>query len=50
MQSYIRYVNFLISGELQILPGNWCEIWGDFNKFPDFFHMGTFIDSAHIKL
>ena len=20
------------------------------NKFPDFFHMGTFIDSTHMKL
>ena len=26
------------------------EIRGSLNKFPDFFHMGTFIDSTHIKL
>ena len=23
---------------------------GSLNKFPDFFRMGTFIDSAHMKL
>ena len=25
-------------------------IRGSFNKFPDFFRMGTFIDSTHMKL
>ena len=25
-------------------------IQGSLNKFPDFFRMGTFIDSTHIKL
>ena len=25
-------------------------IWGAYDKFPDFFHMGTFIDSTHMKL
>ena len=25
-------------------------IWGSLNKFPDFFCMGTFIDSTHMKL
>ena len=25
-------------------------IWGSLNKFPDFFRMGSFIDSTHIKL
>ena len=25
-------------------------IWGSLNKFPDFFYMGTFIDSIHMKL
>ena len=25
-------------------------IRGSFNNFPDFFRMGTFIDSTHIKL
>ena len=26
------------------------EVWGSLNKFPDFFCMGTFIDSTHMKL
>ena len=26
------------------------EIQGSLNKFPDFFRMGTFIDSIHMKL
>ena len=25
-------------------------IWGAYNNFPDFFRMGTFIDSTHMKL
>ena len=25
-------------------------IRGSLDKFPDFFHMGTFIESTHIKL
>ena len=25
-------------------------IYGSLNKFPDFFRMGTFIDSTHMKL
>ena len=26
------------------------KIQGSLNKFPDFFRMGTFIDSTHMKL
>ena len=26
------------------------DIRGSLNKFPDFFHMGTFIESSHMKL
>ena len=26
------------------------EVQGSLNKFPDFFRMGTFIDSTHMKL
>ena len=26
------------------------HLWGSLNKFPDFFRMGTFIDSTHMKL
>ena len=26
------------------------HMWGSLNKFPDFFRLGTFIDSIHMKL
>ena len=26
------------------------KVRGSLNKFPDFFYMGTFIDSTHMKL
>ena len=26
------------------------DLWGSLNKFPDFFRMGTFIDSIHMKI
>ena len=26
------------------------DLRGAYDKFPDFFHMGTFIDSTHMKL
>ena len=26
-----------------------CLLQGSLNKFPDFFRMGTFIDSTHMK-
>ena len=32
--------------KLQLLQ----HVQGSLNKFPDFFRMGTFIDSAHMKL
>ena len=28
----------------------YISLWGAFSKFPDFFCMGTFIDSTHMKL
>ena len=28
----------------------YMNIRGSLNKFPDFFHIGTFIDSTHMKL
>ena len=34
-------------GKLKFLN---CYIHGSLNKFPEFFRMGTFIDSTHIKL
>ena len=27
--------------------GSFKNVWGSLNKFPDFFHMGAFIDSHH---
>ena len=41
----------LITIWISSFKGYWFknEIWGSLNKFPDFFHMGTFIDSTHIK-
>ena len=27
-----------------------CVIRGSLNEFPDFLHIGTFIDSTHMKL
>ena len=36
-----------------MLPGlglGFVNIRGAYNKFPDFFRMGTFIDSIHMKL
>ena len=35
-------------GEHSIHEGN--NIQGSLNKFPDFFRIGTFIDSTHMKL
>ena len=32
------------------LPRLQRKIRGSFNKFPDFYRMGTFIDSTHMKL
>ena len=40
------YFNHIIVYRLSVLIG----IRGAFNKFPDFFHMGTFIDSTNMKL
>ena len=36
--------NYEMNGILSV------HIRGSLNKFPDFFHMGTFIDSTHMKL
>ena len=35
---------------IYIVWGLHIYIQGSLNKFPDFFHLGTFIDSAHMKL
>ena len=33
-----------------VFYGQIKKIRGAFNKFPDFFRMGTFIDNTHMKL
>ena len=35
---------------LYIITQNYTYIRGSLNKFPDFFRMGTFLDSIHMKL
>ena len=42
-QKIINVINFLKKTELN-------SIRGAYDKFPDFFHMGTFIDNTHMKL
>ena len=39
----------LFKGDNFIVP-SYTFMWGAFNKFPDFFRMGTFIDSKDMKL
>ena len=34
----------------QVKPETQKMVWGAYDKFPDFFRMGTFIDSTHMKL
>ena len=34
----------------KFLPVIYSDIRESLNKFPDFFRMGTFIDSTHMKL
>ena len=38
---------FLFTNFIQKLS---FQVRGSLNKFPDFFRMGTFIDSGHMKL
>ena len=33
-----------------IYEGDMINIWGAYNKFPDFFRIGIFIDSTYMKL
>ena len=40
--------NFLVEGPIHSVIN--YQILGSLNKFPDFFRMGTFIDSTHVKL
>ena len=40
----------LLKTEIGSVNGWTLVVWGAFNKFPDFFRMGTFIDRTHMKL
>ena len=42
--------NFCVFRGDQIFMHQSVYIQGSLNKFPDFFRMGTFIDSTHMKL
>ena len=46
------WILYHLSGFSQLAYNNtiFPEIRGSLNKFPDFFRMGTFIDSTHMKL
>ena len=35
---------------LDLIQSCYLRVRGSLNKFPDFFRMGTFIDSTHLKL
>ena len=41
---------FEFEGASGIIIGNRCGEPSTLNKFPDFFRVGTFIDSTHMKL
>ena len=47
---YIYNVPLQIKKVLLIYWMTVIYIWGSLNKFTDFFHIGTFIDSTHMKL
>ena len=42
--------NIYVERVLFMLIAHKLNVRGSLNKFPDFFRMGTFIDSTHIKL
>ena len=56
------FIQFMVVDCSNSINHNWeqvlhySKVWLDFmvrgsiNKFPDFFRMGTFIDSTHMKL
>ena len=48
----IEYKTIVMDDEIKkVLIINYSSyIQGSLNKFPDFFRMGTFIDSTHMKL
>ena len=49
--SMFNFVLPLINENKNCLQIRWSKhLRGAYDKFPDFFHMGTFIDSTHMKL
>ena len=49
----LSYQNFIFRNSKYLLfsiTERNMDIRGAYDKFPDFFHMGTFIDSTHMKL
>ena len=49
LHAIIRPSGFRVKGMLLYSVNNHV-IRGSLNKFPDFYRMGTFIDSTHMKL
>ena len=48
---YLLYNGLISQSALLFTPGPCLSlIQGSLNKFPDFFRMGTLIDSTHMKL
>ena len=45
-----RILNCVPTQQGPILASVYPMIRDAYDKFPDFFHMGTFIDSTHMKL
>ena len=45
-----KYLLYKINTSFSSFGYSLTDVWGAYNKFPDFFHMGTFIDSTHMKL
>ena len=43
-------IGITVTFNFHSFPVLWQGLRGSLNKFPDFFRMGTFIDSTHIKL
>ena len=41
---------YIILGDIHLPTIKCFQVQGSLNKFPDFFRMGIFIDSKHMKL
>ena len=47
---YIHKKDLALKDQQWVIGDQTILIRGSLNKFPDFFRMGTFIDSTHMKL